>query len=160
MANNLYVIWDLKKKKPIGNRKNPSKQEFSIFPSPDYLWVLKDEMYHDRLSKHNLKESKSMIVEKIAKEILALQVVRKSDPEPEIEPETEQTTTSIPQDEIDAAVEIATFVRDKANSLLTESNQAIENLSGKGKASVLESKDDFKSLLLRLKQMKRKIQVV
>jgi hypothetical protein len=99
-------------------------------------------------------------VKNIAQQILTAKPM----PEPEIvKPEVapkKVLVTSIPQDQIDDALEIANFVREKSDSLLSEANLAIENLSGESKASVLESKDDFKSLLLRLKQMKRKLSVV
>jgi hypothetical protein len=99
-------------------------------------------------------------VKNIAQQILAA----KSMPVPEIvEPEVapkKVLITSVPQDQIDEALEIANFVREKSDSLLSEADLAIQNLSGDSKASVLESKDDFKSLLLRLKQMKRKLSVV
>jgi endonuclease III len=99
-------------------------------------------------------------------EILAAipeEVEKKAPPLKEEIPEKvvkQQPKTSVDQESIDEALEIATFVRDKANSLLSEANQAIENLSGDSKASVLESKDDFHSLVLRLKQMKRRLNII
>lgn len=101
-------------------------------------------------------------LEKIAKEIIAAA----PSPIPEVEPEVkepvkeETVTTSIPQDQIDDALELANFAKERSQGLLTEANAAIENLSGEGKASVLESKDDFHTLVLRLKQMKRRLSVV
>jgi endonuclease III len=79
--------------------------------------------------------------------------------QPQAQP-VQQPVTSVAQEDIDAAIELATFARDKADSLLTEANLALENLSGKGKGSVLESKDSFHDLELRLEKMKRKLNVV
>jgi tetrahydromethanopterin S-methyltransferase subunit G len=84
-----------------------------------------------------------MNLEKIAKEIIAA-----------------ETQTSIPQVEIDEAIEIANVIREKLDNLLSEVDLALQDLNGENKPSVLESKDDFKSLVLRLKQMKKKLTVV
>jgi len=94
-----------------------------------------------------------MNIAKIAKEILDEEQV-------EVENKQEQLESSIPQKEIDSALDIANFLRDKANSILADVELAIQDLSGKSKPSILESKDDFKSLFLKLKQMKKKIGVV
>lgn len=80
--------------------------------------------------------------------------------EPEVAPEETKIVTSVPQEQIDDALAMANFSKEKATSLLSEANLAIENLSGVGKANVLESKDDFHTLVLRLKQMKRRLSVV
>jgi chromosomal replication initiation ATPase DnaA len=113
-----------------------------------------------------------MNTKQVLKEILAAEIpeeVKKKSPPAKVveEPEEsqpkivkQQPKTSIDQEAIDDALEIATFVRDKSNSLLSEANQAIENLSGDSKASVLESKDDFHTLVLRLKQMKRRLNII
>lgn len=98
-----------------------------------------------------------MNIKKIANDILGAKT------EQEVAPETQPTkkiVTSIPQQQIDEALDIANFSKEKATSLLSEANLAIENLSGVGKANVLESKDDFHTLVLRLKQMKRRLSVV
>jgi chromosomal replication initiation ATPase DnaA len=105
-----------------------------------------------------------MNTNKTLNEILAAVVKIPTDKEVEektpVKVKQEQPKTSIAPEAIDDALEIATFVRDKSNSLLSEANQAIENLSGDSKASVLESKDDFHSLVLRLKQMKRRLNII
>jgi len=92
-----------------------------------------------------------MDVKKIAKEILQ-QETPASD--------TVDVVTSVPQDQIDAALELAASLSEKLNSLSAEVDLATEDLSGKKSPSILESKDDFKSLVLRLKQIKKKLLVV
>jgi hypothetical protein len=64
----VYVVWDLKSKKPIEEKKNPTQQDFKKYQAQQYVWILKDDMYDARLSKHNLKATK---VERIAQEILS-----------------------------------------------------------------------------------------
>jgi hypothetical protein len=64
----VYVVWDLKSKKPIEEKKNPTQQDFKKYQAQQYVWVLKDDMYDARLSKHNLKATK---VGRIAQEILS-----------------------------------------------------------------------------------------
>jgi len=99
-----------------------------------------------------------MKIEKFAKEILAKEVV---DPKTvSLESPDGVPKTSIDQVEIDDALDIAKFVREKATNLLSEVDLAIKDLSGESKPSVLESKDDFKTLVLRLEKMKRKIAVI
>jgi hypothetical protein len=92
-----------------------------------------------------------MDVKKIAKEIL-----QKETPVSD----TVDVVTSVPQDQIDAALELAASLSEKLNSLSAEVDLATEDLSGKKSPSILESKDDFKSLVLRLKQIKKKLLVV
>lgn len=120
-----------------------------------------------------------MNVLKIAQEIIAADIVEKvvdkekirekprikkpvkkvvKDPTPE--PSRPGPETSVPQIQIDAAIELAGLLREKVSSLLSELDLALNDLSGESSPSVLESKDDFKSLVLRLKAMKRKLMVV
>jgi hypothetical protein len=68
--------------------------------------------------------------------------------------------TSISKEKIDDVLDIAKFVREKATNILSEVDLAIKDLSGESKPSVLESQDDFKTLVLRLEKMKRKIAVI
>lgn len=99
-----------------------------------------------------------MNVTKFAKEIFAAEVPpvdQKKQP-----PKPEAPVTSVPQNQIDFALELAGSLKEKISSLASEIDLAMENLSGTSSPSVLESKDDFKSLVLRLKQMKRKLMVV
>jgi len=86
-------------------------------------------------------------------EKIALEIVEK-------EKAVAKPATTISQVKIDEALEIANFIRDKTSNLLSEVELAIQDLNGVSKPSVLESQDDFKSLLLRLKQMKKKLTVV
>ena len=110
--------------------------------------IIAEVILADILSSEKVSQEKALPAKTVVKTL------------PDATPDTPETSTSIPQEDISEATELAAFVRDKTDSLLSEANLALENLSGKGKASVLESKDDFKSLLLRLKQMKRKLNVV
>jgi len=68
--------------------------------------------------------------------------------------------TSVPQDDIDEALKLAFQLRQFVEGISSEIDLAIENLQGESSPSVLESKDDFKSLVLKLKQMKRKLTLV
>ena len=91
-------------------------------------------------------------ISKIAKEIL--------DSPKTPENNTENVETTVPQEEIDNAIEIATTIRQKIDSLSSEIDIALQDLNGENKPSVLESKEDFKTLTLRLEQIKKKITVV
>lgn len=51
-------------------------------------------------------------------------------------------------------------LRDIVENLTTEVDMAIESLSGSSSPSVLESQDDFKKLMLKLKAMKKKLTLV
>lgn len=68
--------------------------------------------------------------------------------------------TSVPQDDIDEALKLAFQLRQFVDGIASEIDLAIENLQGESSPSVLESKDDFNSLVLKLKQMKRKLTLV
>lgn len=91
-------------------------------------------------------------ISKIAKEIL--------DSPKTPENNTKNIETTVPQEEIDKAIEIATTIRQKIDSLSSEIDIALQDLNGENKPSVLESKEDFKTLTLRLEQIKKKITVV
>jgi hypothetical protein len=86
--------------------------------------------------------------------------VKKVIKDPTPEPSKPRPETSIPQIQIDAAMELAGLLREKVSSLLSELDLALNDLSGESSPSILDSKDDFKSLVLRLKAMKRKLMVV
>lgn len=91
-------------------------------------------------------------ISKIAKEIL--------DSPKTLENNAKNVETTVPQEEIDKAIEIAITIRQKIDSLSSEIDIALQDLNGENKPSVLESKEDFKSLTLRLEQIKKKITVV
>lgn len=103
-------------------------------------------------------------ISKIAQEIIAVEVrkekpMENEKPKEDVKPEP-KFETSIPQVQIDAAMELAGLLREKVSSLLSELDLAMNDLSGGTSPSILDSKDDFKSLVLRLKAMKRKLMVV
>lgn len=91
-------------------------------------------------------------ISKIAKEIL--------DSPKTLENNAKNVETTVPQEEIDKAIEIAITIRQKIDSLSSEIDIALQDLNGENKPSVLESKEDFKTLTLRLEQIKKKITVV
>jgi hypothetical protein len=106
-----------------------------------------------------------MFIAKTAQEIIAAEVSKEKKIEDKVEeslpkPSKPRPETSVPQVQIDAAMELAGLLREKVSSLLSELDLAMNDLSGGTSPSVLESKDDFKSLVLRLKAMKRKLMVV
>ena len=68
--------------------------------------------------------------------------------------------TSVPQTQIVEAKDVASFCKEKLESLLSDVNLAISDLSGNNEPSVLSSKDDFKSLFLKLKNIKRKLSII
>jgi len=72
----------------------------------------------------------------------------------------EPSGTSIPRQQIDSAIELANVIRDKVDNLLSEVDLALQDLNEESSPNILESKDDFKSLVLRLKQIKKKIMVI
>jgi hypothetical protein len=75
-------------------------------------------------------------------------------------PKQKVVHTSVPVAEIHAAREVAAFCREKLQSLVTDVNLAISDLNGKEKPSVLNSKDDFKSLFFKMKTLKRKLSAI
>jgi len=112
-----------------------------------------------------------MNIKKTLKELIAAETKTEQPPEPAAEvdapsvsvsepTETKTVETTVPQEKIDAAMELAATLQEKINSLATELGLAIEDLNGQTSPSVLESQDDFKSLVLRLQTIKRKIMVV
>lgn len=78
----------------------------------------------------------------------------------EVTPEQDTVVTSVPQSQINEAKQLADEISELANNLVSEINIAKESLRGDKEPSVLESKDDFKSLFLKLKQMKKKLTLV
>jgi hypothetical protein len=68
--------------------------------------------------------------------------------------------TSVPMLEINKAKELANFCRDKLQALLSDTDLALQDLKGEKEPSVLSSQEDFKSLLLKLENLKRKISVI
>jgi hypothetical protein len=101
-----------------------------------------------------------MNVLKIANEILAKEVVPGPDlPEDQV-PKDETVVTTVPQEQVDEATTLAMELRDIVENLTTEVDMAIESLSGSSSPSVLESQDDFKKLMLKLKAMKKKLTLV
>ena len=111
-----------------------------------------------------------MNTSKIIKEIIAAEIVKEEQPEEKkpnvVKPEvkivekTKNIVTTVPQKDVDEAIELATILIEKVNSLASELDIAMNDLSSSSSPSVLESQDDFKSLVLRLKSMKKKLMVV
>jgi hypothetical protein len=101
-----------------------------------------------------------MNVLKIANDILAKEVIPGPDLPQEKIPKNEVVVTTVPKAEVDEATGIAMELRDILNNLTAETDLAIESLSGSSSPSVLESKDDFKKLVLKLKAMKKKLTLV
>lgn len=101
-----------------------------------------------------------MNISKIANEIIAKEVIPGPDLSEDQLPKSETVVTSVPQVEVDEVMGIAYELRDLIGNLTSEIDLAIESLSGNSSPSVLESKDDFKKLMLKLKQMKKKLTLV
>lgn len=110
-------------------------------------------------------------ISKLAKEIVDEEMPVPGAPEkemplPDETPEVQEpagkkpVVTTVPQSEIDAALSLANELSQQLNGFTTDVNSAIESLSGTSSPSVLESKDDFKSLVLKLKNMKKKLALV
>lgn len=103
-----------------------------------------------------------MNVLKIAEEIIAKETIPGPDLPPEKldQPKSETVVTSVPETEVNEATDLAYELRDLISNLTSEVDLAIESLSGNSSPSVLESKDDFKKLVLKLKAMKKKLTLV
>jgi hypothetical protein len=68
--------------------------------------------------------------------------------------------TSVPEKQIAEAKEVASFCKEKLESLLSDINLSLAELNGDNEPSILSSKDDFKSLFLKLKNMKRRLSII
>lgn len=91
---------------------------------------------------------------------IAAEIVKKEVPSTNLPEKSDTVVTSVPRQEIDDALELTNQVIELLNGYMSDANNAIDNLSGSSAPSVLESKDDFKSLVLKLKNMKKKLTLV
>jgi len=90
---------------------------------------------------------------------IALQIIAEA-ADTEVDPSKSQKKTlktTIPEEKIKTAIKLAQGLQQKLNSLLSDVILSLEDLQKTEPPSVLESQDNFESLVLKLEKMKTKL---